>query len=242
MRACPGIDRCSRVALLLASAASIVGTESDVHRSAAVRPAGGSVFLSAPRDITLTCPTPRPLSDTEGSEAPTGGETMEQTMRVKMPIDPTMPNPQDPKDAPHSHNSGGSGFMPYVPPWERLSDAAQTRHGGRALEGGGANRYLPSHRRSSRQNPVQTEKAHNSALRLRKRYFEGTDFEIPTKIKPQDLDWERSRPLKPWVVRRGRLFTTGILGPGVDRALQGRRYESFVHCQGARQAHPTCLK
>ena len=37
----------------------------DVHRSAAVRPTGGSVFLGAPRDLTLTCPTPRPLSDTE---------------------------------------------------------------------------------------------------------------------------------------------------------------------------------
>jgi hypothetical protein len=28
-------------------------------------------------------------------------------------------------------------------------------------------------------------------------------FDIPTTIKPRDLDWDQSRPVKPWFVRRG---------------------------------------
>jgi hypothetical protein len=34
--------------------------------------------------------------------------------------------------------------------------------------------------------------------------LQGGDFEIPTTINPEDLDWERSRPLRPWVVQLGR--------------------------------------
>jgi hypothetical protein len=32
--------------------------------------------------------------------------------------------------------------------------------------------------------------------------LEGKDFHIPNELKPKDLDWERSRPVKPWIVRR----------------------------------------
>jgi hypothetical protein len=35
-----------------------------------------------------------------------------------------------------------------------------------------------------------------------KAVLDGNAFEI-TKLKPHDLDWEGSRPLKPWTVRRG---------------------------------------
>ena len=31
--------------------------------------------------------------------------------------------------------------------------------------------------------------------------LQGTNFQIPPKITPEDLDWEGSRPLKPWLVR-----------------------------------------
>jgi hypothetical protein len=39
--------------------------------------------------------------------------------------------------------------------------------------------------------------------------LEGTDFEIPPEIKPEDLDWESSRPVKPWAVRRGSFEVPG---------------------------------
>jgi hypothetical protein len=32
--------------------------------------------------------------------------------------------------------------------------------------------------------------------------LEGSAFQIPTRLKPEELDWQESRPLKPWPVRR----------------------------------------
>ena len=44
-------------------------------------------------------------------------------MHEQIPTDPTIANPQDPKDAPHSNKEGDDSFMPYVSVWERLPDA-----------------------------------------------------------------------------------------------------------------------
>jgi hypothetical protein len=38
--------------------------------------------------------------------------------------------------------------------------------------------------------------------------LDGNAFQI-TKLKPDYLDWEGSRPLKPWTVRRGSYFIPG---------------------------------
>jgi hypothetical protein len=129
---------------------------------------------------------------------------MEQTMRVKMP---TMTDPQDPKDAPHSHNGGGSGFIPYVSAWESLPDAIKrVTAGGRPKDRaqtdlcqaiadglvkirGKLKRHTPSH---------MTSKA----------VLEGKDFQIPPDLKPADLD-ERSCPRNPWVVRRESFSPSG---------------------------------
>ena len=37
----------------------------------------------------------------------------------------------------------------------------------------------------------------------------GSDPQIPTEIKSEHLDWERSRPVKPWIVRRGKFAIPG---------------------------------
>jgi hypothetical protein len=34
----------------------------------------------------------------------------------------------------------------------------------------------------------------------------GADVEIPARLEPQEMDFKESRPLKPWAVRRERLF------------------------------------
>jgi hypothetical protein len=39
--------------------------------------------------------------------------------------------------------------------------------------------------------------------------LEGRNFEIPTTLNPEDLDWEQSRPVKPWVVLRGAFDPAG---------------------------------
>ena len=43
-----------------------------------------------------------------------------------------------------------------------------------------------------------------------KRVLEEKDFHILADIKPEDLDWEKSRPLNPWGVRREILNLPGL--------------------------------
>jgi hypothetical protein len=40
--------------------------------------------------------------------------------------------------------------------------------------------------------------------------LDGDAFQIPTDLKPEDLDWDHSRPKKPWLVRRGRFELPGF--------------------------------
>jgi hypothetical protein len=40
--------------------------------------------------------------------------------------------------------------------------------------------------------------------------LDGEAFDIPTTLKPEDFDWERSRPLKPWFVKRGSYSLPGF--------------------------------
>ena len=123
-------------------------------------------------------------------------------MGEKIPTDPTIPNPQDSKDAPHSNNGGDVSFMPYVPAWERLPDAiGRVTAGGRLKELAQADLC-----RAIADGTVNIRcklKRHATQPNTSNAVLEGKDFEIPAEIKPADLDWERSRPLKPWFVRRG---------------------------------------
>jgi hypothetical protein len=158
-----------------------------------------AVACSSPRHVTiaLSCPTARALQLRRGRQP-----AMEQTMRVKIPTDPTIPNPQDTKDAPHSHKGGGSGFMAYVSPWEQLADAI------RRVTAGGRPKELAQTDlcRAIADGAIKIRcklKRHTTRSNISDARLDGKDFEIPTEIKPEDLDWERSRPLKPWFVRRG---------------------------------------
>jgi len=134
---------------------------------------------------------------------------MEQTMRVKIPTDPTLPNPQDPKDSQQSHAGGGSDFMPYVPPWELLADALKrVSAGGRPIEM--AKTDLCRAIADGTVNIRCKLKRHTIRLSTSKAVLEGKNFHIPTEIKPEDLDWETSCPLKPWYVRRGSFSPSGF--------------------------------
>jgi hypothetical protein len=89
----------------------------------------------------------------------------------------------------------------YESPWERLSDALAR------LEAAG----LPTEEAQSDICRAMADRAINFRGRLKKQangpmrsndILEGSEFELAATIKPEDLDWERSRPIKPLPVRR----------------------------------------
>jgi hypothetical protein len=94
--------------------------------------------------------------------------------------------------------------MAYIPQWERLSDSLM--------------RVMTTARLSKEE--AQTDLCRaiaDGAVKIRGKLrthttiglhasdavLEGKTFHIPTEIKPNDLDWEASRPVKPWIVQRG---------------------------------------
>ena len=98
----------------------------------------------------------------------------------------------------------------YISPWERLSAATErvmveTRRARdevqidicRAIADGAVKIRCKPARHTT--NPITS-----STMVL-----EGEDFDIPTDIKPEDLDWERSRPVKAWFLRRERSRVPG---------------------------------
>jgi hypothetical protein len=130
-------------------------------------------------------------------------------MRVRMPVDSTMPNPQDPTNAPYSSNSGGTGFMPYRRAWARLPDAIKfLMAAGRPKE--------VAQTDLCRAIADRDVKIRGKLGRLEIRGFrasdtvlQGTNFQIPPELKPEDLDWEGSCPWKPWMVPRGSFSPPG---------------------------------
>lgn len=92
--------------------------------------------------------------------------------------------------------------MAYVPAWQRLSDAIES-----VMAGAGRSREEAKtdicQAIADRTVKIQGKlKKHTTRSVTSTRVLEGKDFEMPAEIKPADLDWERSRPVNPWVVHR----------------------------------------
>ena len=146
-------------------------------------------------------------------------------MRVKMPTDPTIPNPQDPKDAPHSHNGGDSRFMPYVPAWERLADAIRRVTAGRRPKELAQIDLC----RAIADGTVKIRcklKRHTTGF-TSNAVLEGKDFHIPTEIKPEDAGLGEVTPAETMVRPTRELFDTGILGSGSGSRFAGPTLRKF---------------
>jgi hypothetical protein len=99
--------------------------------------------------------------------------------------------------------------MTYPPAWERLSDAVThvtTAAGVSKVEAQSDICQAIADRTVKIRGKLQRHTTRHLTSRA---VLEGTDFEIPTAIKPKGLDWERSRPVKPWFVRRGTTAPAG---------------------------------
>jgi hypothetical protein len=99
--------------------------------------------------------------------------------------------------------------MAYVSEWERLDDAA--------------NRIMATGLSKDETQTDICRAVSDRAVRIRAKLrkhtsrqllasetvLEGKDFDIPIELKPEDLDWEKSRPVKPWFLRHGRSVQWG---------------------------------
>jgi hypothetical protein len=127
-------------------------------------------------------------------------------MRQQMPTDPTMPNAQDPKNAPHSPDGG---VTPYVPAWERLPDAIKRVTAGGRPKDQAQTELCQAIADRTVKIRGKLERHTTRHLSASDTVLQGTDFQVPVEIRPAELDWGRSRPLKPWMVRRGSFSPPG---------------------------------
>jgi hypothetical protein len=93
--------------------------------------------------------------------------------------------------------------MAYVSRWERLSDVATHVMTAAGVSKDEAQSDIC---RAIADRAIKIRcrlKRHKLEQMTSKTLLDGNAFEIPPRIKPDDLDWEGSRPVKPWTVRRG---------------------------------------
>src|SRR5262245_2823796 len=93
--------------------------------------------------------------------------------------------------------------MTYIPKWERLSDAVARVMAatGRSKDDAKTDICKAIGERAVE---IRAKLAKHTTRAMRSsKVLAGSDFEIPPEIKPKDFDWEGSRPVKPWFVRRG---------------------------------------
>jgi hypothetical protein len=92
----------------------------------------------------------------------------------------------------------------YISRWERLSDAVT-----RVMEATGLSKEkarislcqaIADGAVKIRAKPNQ----HTTRLSRSHAVLDGEEFQIPTQLESEDLDWDESRPLKPWLVQRGK--------------------------------------
>ena len=114
--------------------------------------------------------------------------------------------------------------MAYMPPWERLSDALT-----RVMEASGLTQSDAQadicRAIADRAVRVQAKVGRHTLRRITSgdTLLEGRELLVPTSLKPEDLDWQASRPLEAWMVPHGtpvfhgpwdldwiKLFTTDV--------------------------------
>jgi hypothetical protein len=101
--------------------------------------------------------------------------------------------------------------MTYISPWERLSAAIEHVMAAAGLSKDDAQSLIC---RAIADRAVKTRctlrKHLTRPIRAPKNtVLEREDFDIPPELKPEDLDWEQSRPRKAWFVRRENPRLTG---------------------------------
>jgi len=100
--------------------------------------------------------------------------------------------------------------MDYESPWERLGDArtrvmAATGHSTDVVQSGICRAIADRGVKIRGLLGTQTI----TGFRAPNTIVSGKDLGIPMEIKPEDFDWDRSRPVKPWMVSRAAIRPAG---------------------------------
>jgi hypothetical protein len=93
--------------------------------------------------------------------------------------------------------------MAYVSEWEWLSDAATRVMTAAGISNGEAQSDICQAIADGKVKIRGKLERHTTRPIRSDAVLEGKEFEIPTDLKSEDLDWMRSRPVKPWFVQRG---------------------------------------
>jgi len=97
----------------------------------------------------------------------------------------------------------------YISPWERLSAATERVMG---ATGRSRDEVRTDICRAIGDGAIKIQGKlgrHTTRPYIFNTVLVGEDFHIPSEIKPEDLDWERSRPVTAWYVRRERSRVPG---------------------------------
>jgi hypothetical protein len=130
--------------------------------------------------------------------------------------------------------------MPYIGAWERLPDALQRVAAANGLSEDEA-KVCICKAVADRTVKIRTKlKRHmTKKLRASDTVLEGQALNIPSELGLADLDWEQSRPLRPWVVRRGSYDVPGLWS--LEWIELSRTDVTNVLCQVGRQPDPEPL-
>jgi hypothetical protein len=103
----------------------------------------------------------------------------------------------------HTGAVGEKSFMAYTPKWESLSAACERVITAAGVAKDEAQKDICQMIADGVVNIRVKLREHATRFMRSSDVLDGEVFEIPTTLKPEDFDWEQSRPLKPWFVRRG---------------------------------------
>ena len=122
----------------------------------------------------------------------------------------------------------GARAMNYVTEWERLTEALN-----RVMEAGLSKEQAQIALGQAIADGVvkvrgKLKRRATTHMTASDTVLEGAAFHIPPKIGPRDLDFERSRPVKPWGVRRGTFETHRGSGIWSGSSFSGRMLPNAV--------------
>ena len=101
--------------------------------------------------------------------------------------------------------SGERCVCQYSPKWERLHDALNCLMRAGVTENDAKQSICNAIADRAIEIRLTLRERIPTGTTVRDKVLDGADVEIPAHLEPQQMDFEDSRPLKPWVVKRERI-------------------------------------